>query len=207
LITDQYLSLKGAKNVYALGDCATITPDLMIKRITDLFKDADANGDGKLSLAEFKNFVNVQLQNYPQLEEYGKRAEELYLEVDKDKSGNITVDQFKAIIEKVDSKLKMLPATAQVASQQGAYLGKRLNAMARGETSGPFRYRHFGSFAYIGSDEAVAEFTSKFVLKGYGAWWLWRSVYLSKQFSLKNKMLVGANWLKMEVFGRDITRN
>jgi NADH dehydrogenase FAD-containing subunit len=40
----------------------------------------------------------------------------------------------------------MLPATAQVASQQGKYLGKNFNALARGEGFKPFRYRHFGSY-------------------------------------------------------------
>ncbi|KAL0476820.1 NADH:quinone reductase [Acrasis kona] len=213
LITDQYLSLKGAKNVYALGDCATITPELMIKRLEDLFKEADANGDNKLQLDEFRRFVNLQLPNYPQLEEYGKRAEELFLEADADKAGSITLDQFRTIVQKVDSKMKILPATAQVASQQGAYLAKRLNALSENKDAAypPFKYRHLGSFAYIGADEAVAELTNpwieKYVLQGYGAWWLWRSVYLSKQFSMKNKLLVGGDWVKTELFGRDITRN
>lgn len=44
------------------------------------------------------------------------------------------------------------------------------------------------------------------MLEGFGAWWLWRSVYLSKQYSLRNKLYVGVNWLKTWIFGRDITR-
>ena len=101
----------------------------------------------------------------------------------------------------------MLPATAQVASQQGKYLGKNFNAIAREETIKPFRYRHFGSYAYIGDLTAVAELPNQFVLNGFGAWWLWRSIYWSKQVSWRNRVYVAADWTKAFIFGRDITRN
>lgn len=35
---------------------------------------------------------------------------------------------------------------------------------------------------------------------------LWRSVYLSKQVSLRNRVLVFFDWIKTRAFGRDITR-
>jgi NADH:ubiquinone reductase (non-electrogenic) len=108
-------------------------------------------------------------------------------------------------------------------------LNKEANKTA--DLDSGFHYRHLGSFAYIGSEHAVAEFagscakrrqlvracvqhadgsnvscTEGLVLEGFGAWWLWRSVYLSKQYSLRNKLYVGVNWLKTWIFGRDITR-
>ena len=38
---------------------------------------------------------------------------------------------------------------------------------------------------------------------GFG---LWRSVYLSKQVSGRNRLLVAVDWFKTKIFGRDITR-
>jgi NADH:ubiquinone reductase (non-electrogenic) len=66
---------------------------------------------------------------------------------------------------------KNYPATAQVASQQGRYLGRLFNSISNPlakaaqpdtqailEKAEPFIYSHFGSFAYIGDREAVADF-------------------------------------------------
>ena len=41
---------------------------------------------------------------------------------------------------------------------------------------------------------------------GQAAFALWRSVYLSKQFGLRNRLLVAVDWLKARVFGRDLSR-
>ena len=45
-------------------------------------------------------------------------------------------------------------------------------------------------------------------IKGTGAagFALWRSVYLSKQVSWRNRVLVALDWAKAKSFGRDITR-
>ena len=51
-----------------------------------------------------------------------------------------------------------LPATAQVASQQGAYLAKRLNALAKGKQSvadKPFHFKFLGLMTYIGSYKSI----------------------------------------------------
>lgn len=41
---------------------------------------------------------------------------------------------------------------------------------------------------------------------GQAGFLLWRSVYLSKQVSGRNRVLVLIDWIKTRVFGRDITR-
>jgi NADH:ubiquinone reductase (non-electrogenic) len=41
---------------------------------------------------------------------------------------------------------------------------------------------------------------------GEAGFLLWRSVYLSKQVSFRNRVLVLFDWAKTRVFGRDITR-
>lgn len=98
-----------------------------------------------------------------------------------------------------------LPATAQVAQQEGEYLAKMLNDRARGRPLRRFRYRNLGMLAYIGDRRALAD--TQFV-KGHGfaTWLFWRSAYVTKLVSFKNKILVLFDWFKAALFGRDISR-
>ncbi|KAJ1452971.1 pyridine nucleotide-disulfide oxidoreductase-domain-containing protein [Pelagophyceae sp. CCMP2097] len=53
-----------------------------------------------------------------------------------------------------------LAPTAQVAAQQGRYLGRQLSAMGRHDTLAaalPFEYNHSGSMAFVGNHAAVAQ--------------------------------------------------
>ena len=87
-----------------------------------------------------------------------------------DTSGDQRLDfeEFKQSLKQLDRKLKSLPATAQVASQQGEYLARLLNKtngeVIAGTTEAleqrkiaPFKYRHMGSFAYVGDNKAVLQ--------------------------------------------------
>jgi NADH:ubiquinone reductase (non-electrogenic) len=98
-----------------------------------------------------------------------------------------------------------LPATAQVAQQEGKYLGHALTRLARGKPVLPFRYRHYGMLAYIGGDKALADLESV-KGRGWATWLFWRSAYLSRIVSLRNKTLVLFDWFKTLVFGRDISQ-
>ena len=55
------------------------------------------------------------------------------------------------------------------------------------------------------SGRALADLAN-FKGKGFATWIFWRSAYLTKLISLKNKMLVVFDWFKTFVFGRDISR-
>ena len=96
------------------------------------------------------------------------------------------------------------PATAQTAQRQGKYLGKALNKLAKGSTVKPFKYKDLGMLAYIGSHKALAN-TTQYKGSGFVTWLFWRSVYVTKLVSLKNKMLVLFDWFKTFIFGRDIS--
>jgi len=96
------------------------------------------------------------------------------------------------------------PVTAQVAQQQGKYLAKALNKMAKGKSFKPFKFRDFGMLAYIGSHKALAN-TPQYKGSGFTTWLFWRSVYITKLVSLKNKMLVLFDWFKTMLFGRDVS--
>jgi NADH:ubiquinone reductase (non-electrogenic) len=100
---------------------------------------------------------------------------------------------------------KEYPTTAQVAQQQGKYLGKALNVWAKGGTPRPFWYFHQGMLAYVGNNKGLAE-TPAGGLRGWMAWIMWRWVYLTKLVSLRNKVLVVFDWLKARLFGRDLSQ-
>jgi NADH:ubiquinone reductase (non-electrogenic) len=59
--------------------------------------------------------------------------------------------------------------------------------------------------AYIGSYKAIAEMKNM-KLRGWISWFVWRSAYLTKLVSIKNKILVPFDWLKAIIFGRDVTK-
>ncbi len=97
---------------------------------------------------------------------------------------------------------KNLPATAQVAQQQGVYLAKFFNDGLN--QTNEFEFKSLGMLAYIGDSKALAD-TSQYKGTGFKTFILWRSAYLTKLVSLKNKVLVIFDWVKTFLFGRDIS--
>ncbi|KAK3942950.1 pyridine nucleotide-disulfide oxidoreductase-domain-containing protein [Diplogelasinospora grovesii] len=102
---------------------------------------------------------------------------------------------------------RTLPKTAQVASQQATYLARRMNKTGDGVTTAmpPFRFRNWGAMAYLGSWKAIHQ-SSADELRGWMAWVLWRTAYLTKSMSLRNKITVAFYWAMSWIFGRDISR-
>ena len=98
-----------------------------------------------------------------------------------------------------------LPATSQVAQQQGKYLAHALTRRARNKPVERFQYHHLGMLAYVGGNRALADLKN-FKGRGWSTWVFWRSAYLTRIVSLKSKVLVLFDWLKTLVFGRDISQ-
>lgn len=95
------------------------------------------------------------------------------------------------------------PSTAQFAMRQGALLGKNINAFLRAEEVRPFTFTGLGELAAIGHHTAVAEVMGlKF--SGFFAWWMWRTIYLSKLPGLDRKTRVLIDWTLDLFFPRDI---
>ena len=95
-----------------------------------------------------------------------------------------------------------LPATAQVAQQLGLFLAKYMNKNMKFNT--PFKFKNLGMLAYIGDRKALAD-TPQFKGTGFKTFILWRSAYLTKLVSFKNKLLVIFDWSKTFLFGRDVS--
>jgi NADH dehydrogenase FAD-containing subunit len=101
--------------------------------------------------------------------------------------------------------LPTLPKTAQVASQQAAFLAKRLNHPGSRAAKKGFEFRNWGTMTYLGSWKAIHQ-SARDELRGWVAWLLWRGAYLTRTLSVRNKVMVPVYWAVSWVFGRDISR-
>ncbi|MFO8234666.1 MAG: NAD(P)/FAD-dependent oxidoreductase [Bacteroidales bacterium] len=86
------------------------------------------------------------------------------------------------------------PLVAQVAIQQGKNLAVNLWKMMNKEQLVPFEYRDKGSMATIGRRKAVASI-QKMQFAGFFAWLIWSFIHLISLMGVRNKILVGINWL------------
>jgi NADH dehydrogenase FAD-containing subunit len=132
------------------------------------------------------------------------------------------------------TKSAVLPQTAQVAGQQGAYAARlicrgydlsatppvlkpdvdfaratwlKLRGLNEAEA---FKFLNLGLLAYVGSGEALTQIEIGDVpiasYAGSTSFVLWRSVYLVKQVATRNRVLILFDWMKRVLFGYDITR-
>ncbi|XVE59430.1 hypothetical protein DITRI_Ditri05aG0046000 [Diplodiscus trichospermus] len=115
----------------------------------------------------------------------------------------------------------VLPALAQVAERQGKYLANLLNKIAKNgghansakdiDFGDSFKYKHLGSMATVGRFKALVDLRQSkeakgISLAGFVSWIIWRSAYLTRVVSWRNRFYVAINWLTTFVFGRDISR-
>ncbi|XP_076953813.1 external alternative NAD(P)H-ubiquinone oxidoreductase B4, mitochondrial-like [Bidens hawaiensis] len=223
MATDEWLRVEGVPNVYALGDCATINQCRVMVYIAAIFSKADKNKTGMLNVADFNEVINDIIERYPQVELYlkSKKLKNLVELLQSDKDSRLNIEKFKSALSEVDSQMKSLPPTAQVAAQQGEYLAKCFNRMKecdenpegpiRFRDSGrhrfkPFRYKHMGQFAPLGGEQTTAQLPGDWVSIGYSSQWLWYSVYASKLVSWRTRFLVIGDWGRRFVFGRDSSK-
>jgi len=210
LLTDEFLRVVGDKALFAVGDCANITQGKLFKEAKKLFRIYDANGDGQLSPDELSKILDDIVRREPSLAVHTSKANTILEAFDKDKSGTLDETEFDELLRSLDRKLKSLPATAQVANQQGLYLANLLNNSAESiDGSREFVYKHKGELAYVGGDRACASLgQGSVVLTGAAAGMLWHAAYLDMIYAigLKSAVLVSFDWIKKWAFGRDTSR-
>ena len=184
IVTDEFLRVRGAPegSMFAIGDAATIEQQKALDMADELFEKADKDKNGNLNLKELRSILNEASKEFPHLEEHAKflesqygvqrfgglvakafakksgttRYEDMYKNVSD--SSSMDREEFRELLKTIDSGLRALPATAQVAKQEGEYLaqlfasqdvapGKSIDSKA----VGGFEYVHKGSLAYVGS--------------------------------------------------------
>ncbi|MCW8133154.1 MAG: NAD(P)/FAD-dependent oxidoreductase [Planctomycetota bacterium] len=94
------------------------------------------------------------------------------------------------------------PPTAQHALREGLVAARNVIAAIKGGRKQPFRFKTLGLLASIGKRRGVAKiFGLKF--SGFFAWWLWRSIYLSKLPGFEKKVRVALAWTLDLLFSKD----
>ena len=90
---------------------------------------------------------------------------------------------------------KPLPGVAQVAIQQGSYVGDLIGRRLKGESlPGPFKYWDKGSMATIGRRRAVADVGfARFT--GFIAWIAWLFIHVVYLAQFSNRVLVMFQWV------------
>ncbi|SMF37058.1 NAD(P)/FAD-dependent oxidoreductase [Pseudobacteriovorax antillogorgiicola] len=86
-----------------------------------------------------------------------------------------------------------LPGLAPVAIQQGQYVAKYLNQMAKGKKMGPFHYIDKGQMATIGRNKAVLK-AFGIEMSGMIAWFAWLFVHILYLIGFRNRMVVLFQW-------------
>lgn len=97
------------------------------------------------------------------------------------------------------------PPTAQHALRQGRALARNIAADIRSEEKEPFSFGTLGQLATIGKRAAVAKILGVQFF-GFVAWWLWRTIYLSKLPRVEKKIRVALDWSLDLLFSKDIVQ-
>lgn len=97
------------------------------------------------------------------------------------------------------------PPTAQHAIRQARTAARNIAAAVKGAPLVPFRFRTIGQLAAIGRRTGVARVFGV-TFSGFVAWWLWRTIYLSKLPRLEKKIRVAIDWTLDLVFSKDFVQ-
>jgi NADH dehydrogenase len=100
---------------------------------------------------------------------------------------------------------KPCPPTAQFAIREARTLAGNIRAATKGEPLKPFHFDSLGTLCVVGHHTACAEIKG-FKFSGFFAWFLWRTLYLSKLPGLERKVRVLADWTIELFFPRDIVQ-
>jgi NADH dehydrogenase len=100
---------------------------------------------------------------------------------------------------------KPYPPTAQHALRQGRVLARNITAAIYGGTKKPFVFSTLGQLAAIGKRTGVAQVFG-FNFSGFVAWWLWRTIYLSKLPRFEKKCRVALDWSLDLLFSKDLVQ-
>jgi len=99
-----------------------------------------------------------------------------------------------------------LPGVAQVAIQQGRYVGRLISRELKGRKSPrPFRYFDKGNMAVVGKNFAIME-SDRIRLAGITAWFAWAFVHLMFLPQLQNRLRVQNQWLWSYITGQRSSR-
>ncbi|VAI79581.1 unnamed protein product [Triticum turgidum subsp. durum] len=130
LATNEWLRVPECDSVYAIGDCSSISQRKIMEDISTIFKVADKDNSGTLTLKEINDVLEDICIRYPQVELYMKSMHMVDI-ADLIKGGVgdsnkesmvVNIEEFKKALSHVDSQVKTVPATAQLLRNKGIIL-------------------------------------------------------------------------------------
>ncbi len=135
----------------------------------------------------------------------------------KKEKGRVVVNQFMEVPEYPgvwalgdcavvpDPAGKPYPPTAQHAIREGKVLAQNITAAIRGGKKKPFVFKTIGLLAAIGRRTGVAQIFG-YNFSGFFAWWMWRTIYLSKLPRFEKKCRVALDWTLDLLFSKDLVQ-
>lgn len=192
----------------------------------ELVEESDEDKNGKIDFGEWEVMGKLNVVCVPVLGHLSKKkvkkikervpmagdhlvqVKELFQLYDSDADNSLSLNELLMLLEEVGSRITSLPATAQVAAQQGKYLGKKLHKISSADPSRlpsirpladetiskPFKYLHLGTLAYVGN-AAVFDFGQYSLMGGLIAMYAWRSIYWNEQVSTRTRALLMIDWI------------
>ena len=97
------------------------------------------------------------------------------------------------------------PPTAQHALRQGKIVADNVIAAVRGTEQKRFDFSTIAQLAAIGRRTGVASILG-INFSGFVAWWLWRTIYLSKLPRFEKKLRVAFDWTLDLIFSKDFVQ-
>jgi NADH:ubiquinone reductase (H+-translocating) len=128
------------------------------------------------------------------------------LDVPTDRAGRLPVDQFLMVpgvngvfavgdVAALSQDGRPLPGVAQVAIQQGRYVGRVIAKQLEGRVPGrAFRYFDKGNMAVVGKNFAVLE-RGRIRMSGLMTWLVWVFIHVMFLPQLQNRLRVQRQWL------------
>ena len=90
---------------------------------------------------------------------------------------------------------KPLPGVAQVAIQQGGYVGRVISGLLEGqEPHRPFKYFDKGNMAVVGKNFALLE-SGRLQMSGFFTWLIWAFIHVMSLLQLQNRLRVRTQWV------------
>jgi NADH:ubiquinone reductase (H+-translocating) len=108
-----------------------------------------------------------------------------------------------AFVPDIRNPGKSHPPTAQHAIREGKVVAQNIAAVLLGRRLKAFSFKTIGLLASIGRRSGVARIFG-FNFSGFLAWWMWRTVYLSKLPGLDKKVRVAFDWTLDLPFPKDV---
>jgi len=108
-----------------------------------------------------------------------------------------------AFVPDIRNPGKAHPPTAQHAIREGRVVAQNIAAALLGRPLKSFSFKTIGLLASIGRRAGVARIFG-FNFSGFLAWWMWRTIYLSKLPGLDKKVRVAFDWTLDLLFPKDV---